>query len=140
MDSPQLHEEGSINKSLLSVLSSIQENLVSSNSMLRDLVNRKRKSSETALISKRAKLDSEESSHLTHASEKAQNATSQEVNDNASEEETDPALEEAHAKTPDDDAISLFSGEDSQNELELEDESRIRRSAMMTCCLRLQPH
>lgn len=122
VDSPQLHEEGSINKSLLSVLSSMQENLVSSNSMLRDLVNRKRKSSETVPISKRAKLDSEDSSHLTHASEKAQNTTSQEVNDNASEEETDPASEEAHAKTPDDDAISLFSGEDSQNELQLEDE------------------
>ena len=38
MDSPQLHEEGSINKSPLSVLRLMQENLVSSNSMLRDLV------------------------------------------------------------------------------------------------------
>lgn len=66
MDSPQLHEDGSINKSLLSVLSAMQENLVSSNSMLRDLVKRKRKSSETAPTSKRAKLDSEESSHSTH--------------------------------------------------------------------------
>ena len=63
VDSPQLHEEGSINKSLLSVLSSMQENLVSSNSMLCDLVNRKRKSSETVPTSKRAKLDSKESSH-----------------------------------------------------------------------------
>ena len=122
VDSPQLHGEGSINKSFLSVLNAMQENLVSSNFMLRDLVKRKRKSSETAPTSKRAKLDSEESSHSTHASEKAQNTSSQEVDDDASEEETDPASEEANAKTPDDDAISLFSGEDSQNELHLEDD------------------
>ena len=51
MDSPQLHEEGSINKSPLSVLSLMQENLVSSNSMVRDLVNRNSKSNETAPIS-----------------------------------------------------------------------------------------
>ena len=46
MDSPQVHEEGSLNKSLLSVLSAMQENLASSSSMLRDLVEGKRKSSE----------------------------------------------------------------------------------------------
>ena len=117
-DSAQLHEEGSLNKSLLSVLSAMQENLVSSNSLLRDLVESKRKSSEMAPASKRAKLGSGESSNATNASEKALN-TSDEVIIEVSDKETDPASEEAinNAKVPDDDRLSLLSGEGSLDEL-----------------------
>jgi len=121
-DSAQLHEEGSLNKSLLSVLRAMQENLVSSNSMLRDLVESKRKSSEMAPASKRAKLGSGESSNATNASEKALN-TSDEVIIEVSDKETDPASEEAinNAKVPDDDRLSLLSGEGSLDELEDEE-------------------
>ena len=41
MDPANLEEEGNISKSLLSVLSAMQENLTSSNSMLRNLVEKK---------------------------------------------------------------------------------------------------
>ena len=124
-DAAPLNEEGSsLNKSLLSVLSAMQENLASSNIMLRDLVaEKKRKSSETAPTnSKRAKLDSEESRHSTSASEKAKTSTSQEVNDNASEEAAAPASEEALSLTSDDDVVSLFGDEAGQNELLLDNE------------------
>ena len=52
MDPANLEEEGNIATSLLSVLSAMQESLTSSNSMLRDLVEKKRKSTETDSISK----------------------------------------------------------------------------------------
>ena len=47
MDPANLEAEGNISKSLLSVLTAMQENLTSSNSMLRYLVEKKRKSTET---------------------------------------------------------------------------------------------
>ena len=52
MNPVNLEEEGNISKSLLSVLNAMQENLTSSNSMLRGLVERKRKSTEPDSISK----------------------------------------------------------------------------------------
>ena len=55
MNPANLEEEGNISKSLLSVLNAMQENLTSSNSMLRDLV--ERKSTEPDSISKGAKRD-----------------------------------------------------------------------------------
>ena len=42
MNPVNLEEEGNISKSLLSALNAMQENLTSSNSTLRDLVERKR--------------------------------------------------------------------------------------------------
>ena len=47
LGSANLEKEGNISKSLLSVLNAMQENLTSSNSMLRYLVEKKRKSTET---------------------------------------------------------------------------------------------
>ena len=66
-----LEKEGNISKSLLSALNAMQENLTSSNSMLRDLVERKRKSTEPDSISKRAKRDESSSCRSANASEKA---------------------------------------------------------------------
>ena len=60
-DSANLEEEGKVSKSLLSVLSAMQENLTSSNSMLHGPVAKKRKSTETDSISKRAKHDASKS-------------------------------------------------------------------------------
>ena len=82
-----LEEEGNISKSLLSVLNAMQENLTSSNSMLRDLVERKR-----------AKRDESRSCRSVNASEKALTSTSKEVIDSASEEASDSASEGAHMK------------------------------------------
>ena len=59
MDPANLEEEGNISSSFLSVLSAMQENLTSSNSMLRHLVEKKRKSTETE--TKRAKRDASKS-------------------------------------------------------------------------------
>ena len=84
-------EEGNISKSLLSVLNAMQENLTSSNSMLRDLVERKRKSTEPDSISKRAKRDESRSRRSVNASRKALTSTSKEVIDSASEEASDSA-------------------------------------------------
>ena len=120
-DPANLEEEGNISKSLLSVLSAMQENLISSNSMLCDLVEKKRKSTETDSISKRAKRDASKPSLPVNASEKAPTFTSKEVTDSASEEASDSASEEANAKTPDDDTLSLF-GNDSQHDFCSEDE------------------
>ena len=102
-DPANLEEEGNVSKSLLSVLSAMQENLTSSNSMLRDVVEKKRKSTETDSISKRAKRDASKSRSSVEASEKALPSTSKEVRDSASEESSDSASEEANTKTPDDD-------------------------------------
>ena len=90
-DPANLEEEGNISKGLLSVLSAMQENLTSSNSMLRDLVKKKHKSTETDSISKRAKLDASKSRRPVNASEKALTSTSKEVIDSASEEASDSA-------------------------------------------------
>ena len=122
MDSLQVHEEGSINKSLLSVLSAMQENFVSSNSMLHDLVEKVSRVKQHQLPNELTRFRRIEPFDPPPPpppppSEKAQNTTSQEVNDNLSEKETDPASEEANVKTPYEDAISLFRGEYSQNEL-----------------------
>ena len=98
MDPANLEEEGNIATSLLSVLSAMQESLTSSNSMLRDLVEKKRKSTETDSIYKRAKRDASKSRRSVNASEKALTPNSKEVIDTASEEASDFASEEA--KTP----------------------------------------
>ena len=103
MNPVNLEEEGNISKSLLSVLNAMQENLTSSNSMLRDLVERKHKSTEPDSISKRAKRDESRSYRSVNASEKALTSTSKEVIDSASEEESDSASEEANTKTPNED-------------------------------------
>ena len=81
VDPANLEEEGNISKSLLSVLNAMQENLTSSNSMLRDLVEKKRKSAETDSISKIAKRDRDESKsrRSVDTSEKALVSTSKEV-------------------------------------------------------------
>lgn len=55
-DPANLEEKCNVSKSLLSVQSAMQENLTSSNSMLRDLVEKKRKSTETDSISKEQSL------------------------------------------------------------------------------------
>ena len=94
-DSLQLHEEGSINKSLLSVLSAMQENFVSSNSMLHDLVEKVSRVKQHQLPNELTRFRRiEPFDPPPPPSEKAQNTTSQEVNDNLSEKETDPASEE----------------------------------------------
>ena len=116
-----LEEEGNISKSLLSVLNAMQENLTSSNSMLRDLVERKRKSTEPDSISKRAKRDESRSCRSVNASEKALTSTSKEVIVSASEEASDSASEEANMKTPDEDTLSLL-GDDSHHDFCSEDE------------------
>ena len=123
MDSANLEEEGNISKSLLSVLNAMQEDLTSSNSMLRSLVEKKHmfKSTETDSIYKRAKRDESKSRRSVNASEKALTSTSKEVIDSASEEASDSASEEANMKTPDDDTLSLL-GNDSQHDFCSEDE------------------
>ena len=117
-DSAKLEEDDNICKSLLSVLSAMQENLTSSNSMLRDLVEKKRKSTETDSICKR---DASTSRRSVNASEKAHMTTSNEVTESASDEANDSASEEAKTKTPDDDMLSLL-GDDSQHDFCSEDE------------------
>ena len=97
-DPANLDEESNISTSLLSVISAMQENITSSNSMCRDLVEKKRKSTETDSISKRAKRDASKSRRSVNASEKALTPTSKEVIDTTSEEASDFASEEA--KTP----------------------------------------
>ena len=114
-DPANLVDRGNVSKSLLSVLTAMQENFTSSNSMLRDLVEKKRKSTETDSISKRAKRVASKSSRSANASEKALTSTSKEVIDSASEEASDSASEEANTKTPDDDTLSLL-GDDSQHD------------------------
>ena len=123
LGSANLEKEGNISKSLLSVLNAMQENLTSSNSMLRSLVEKKHmfKSTETDSISKRAKRDESKSRRSVNASEKALTSTSKEVIDSASEEASDSASEEANMKTPDDDTLSLL-GNDSQHDFCSEDE------------------
>ena len=120
-DPANLEEEGNISKGLLSVLSAMQENLTSSNSMLRDLVKKKRKSTETDSISKRAKLDASKSRRSVNASEKALTSTSKEVIDSTSEEASDSASEEPNTKTPDADTLSLL-GDDSPHDFCSDDE------------------
>ena len=121
MNPVNLEEEGNISKSLLSVLNAMQENLTSSDSMLRDLVERKRKSTERDSISKRAKRDESRSRRSVNASEKALTSTSKEVIDSASEEASNSASEEANTKTPDEDMLSLL-GDDSHHDFCSEDE------------------
>ena len=99
----------------------MQENLTSSNSMLCDLVEKKRKSTETDSISKRAKRDASKSSRSVNASEKALTSTSKEVIHNASEEASDSTSEEANTKPPDDDKLNLL-GDDSQHDFCSEDD------------------
>ena len=89
--------------------------------MLRDLVEKKRNSTETDSISKRAKRDASKSPRSVHASEKAPPSTSEEVIDTASEEASDSASEEAKTKAPDDDTLSLL-GDDGQYDCCSEDE------------------
>ena len=120
-DSANLKEDDNISKSLLSVLSAMQENLTSSNSMLRDLVEKKGKLTETDSIRKRAKRDASTSRRSVNASEKAHMTTSNEVTESASDEANDSASEEAKTKTPDDDMLSLL-GDDSQHHFCSEDE------------------
>ena len=120
MNPANLEEEGNISKSLLSVLNALQENLAS-NSMLRDLVERKRKSTEPDSISKRAKCDESKSRRSVNASEKALTSTSKEVIDSASEEASDSASEEENTKTPDEGMLSLL-GDDSHHDFCSEDE------------------
>ena len=120
MNPAKLEEEGNISKSLLSVLNAMQENLTSSNSMLRDLVERKRKSTKPDSISKRAKRDESRPCRSVNASEKALASTSKEVIDSASEEASDSASEEANTKTPDEDTLSLL-GDDSHHDFCSED-------------------
>ena len=111
-------------KSLLSVLSAMQENMTTSNNMLRELVHeRKRKivhSRESACSSKTRKLDSNRSISAV-ASEKANTSTSHEVHDSASDEANDSASEKANDNIPDEDVLSLF-GDDSLNEVDDETE------------------
>ena len=121
MNSVNLEEEGNISKSLLSVLNALKENLTSSNSMLRDLVERKRKSTETDSVSKRAKRDESRSCRSVNVSEKALTSTSKEVIDSASEEASDSASEEANTKTPNEDTLSLL-GDDSHHDFCSENE------------------
>ena len=120
-DPAYLVDRGNVSKSLLSVLTAMRENLTSSNSMLRDLVEKKRKSTETDSISKRGKCDASKSSRSANASEKALTSISKEVIDSASEEASDSVSEEANTKTPDDDTLSLL-GDDSQHDFCSEDE------------------
>ena len=121
MNPVNLEEEGNISKSLLSVLNAMQENLTSSNSMLRDLVERKHKPTEPDSISKRAKRDESRSYRSVNASEKALTSTSKEVIDSASEEESDSASEEANTKTRNEDTLS-FLGDDSNHDFCSENE------------------
>ncbi|KAK2560684.1 hypothetical protein P5673_016446 [Acropora cervicornis] len=120
MNPVNIEEEGNISKSLLSVLKAMQENLTSLNSMLRDLVERKRKSTDPDSISKRAKRDESRSCRSVNASEKALTSASKEVIDSASEEASDSASEEANTKTPDEDTLSLL-GDDSHHDFCSED-------------------
>ena len=120
MNPVKLEEEGNISKSLLSVLNVMQENLTSSNSMLRDLVERNRKSTKPDSISKRAKRDESRSCRSVNASEKALASTSKEVIDSTSEEASDSASEEANTKTPDEDTLSLL-GDDNHHDFCSED-------------------
>ena len=124
MDPVNLEEEGNIATSLLSVLSAMQESLTSSNSMLRDLVEKKRKSTETDSIYKRAKRDASKSRRSVNASEKALTSSSKEVIDTASEKASDFASDEARTKAPDDDTLSLLA----------------TTANMMTYCPKLLPH
>ena len=107
-DPTNLEKEGNVSKTLLLVLNAMQENLTSSNSMLRGPVEKKRRSTETDSISKRANHDASKSGRSTNTSEKAVTSTSKEVTDSASEEASDSASEEANTKTPDDDTLSLL--------------------------------
>ena len=77
------------------------------------LVEKKRKSTETDSISKRAKRDASKSRRSVNASEKALASTSKEVIDSASEEASNSASDEAKTKAPDDDMLSLL-GDDGQ--------------------------
>ena len=120
MDPVNLEEEGNIPTILLSVLSARQENLTSSNAMFQDLVEKKRNSTETDSISKRAKRDARKSRCSVNASEKALTSTSK-VIDTASEEASDSASEKTNMKAPDDDTLSLL-GDDNQHDLCSEDE------------------
>ena len=113
MNPVNLEEEGNISKSLLLVLNAMQENLTSSNSILRNIVQRKLKSTKPDSIYKRAKCDESRSCLSVNASEKALVSTSKEVIDNASEE--------ANTKTPDGDTLSLL-GDDSHHDFCSEDE------------------
>ena len=109
-------------KSLLSVLSALQENMTTSNNMLR-VHERKRKivhSRESACSSKTRKFDSNRSISAV-ASEKANTSTSHEVHDSASDEANDSASEKANDNIPDEDVLSLF-GDDSLNEVDDETE------------------
>ena len=124
MDPANLDEETNISTSLLSVISAMQENITSSNSMCRDLVEKKRKSTETDSISKRAKRDASKSRRSVNASEKALTSSSKEVIDTASEKASDFASDEARTKAPDDDTLSLLA----------------TTANMMTYCPKLLPH
>ena len=124
MDPANLDEETNISTSLLSVISAMQENITSSNSTCRDLVEKKRKSTETDSISKRAKRDASKSRRSVNASEKALTSSSKEVIDTASEKASDSASDEARTKAPDDDTLSLLA----------------TTANMMTYCPKLLPH
>ena len=130
----------------------MQENLTSSNDMLRELLRDKRRpdsNSETGVIcSKRSKRDSNESGFPEKASEKAKSrasgkvkekasekaktGTSQEVENDASDEANNSAglAEAAVAQiVTDDDTISLFGYESSNSN---EDEDEMNNDALLT--------
>ena len=136
--------EVSASKSLISVLTAMQENLTSSNDMLRELLWDKRRTDSNSEIetfrSKRSKRDSNESSPSEKASEKAEErasekaktGTSQEVQNEASDEANNSAGSEQAAIAQiaaDDDAISLFGYESSNSN---EDEDEINNDALLT--------
>lgn len=109
-------EESEIDKSttkaILSVLNTMQESMNSSNSLLRELLQKKCKSTsspQTDSAAKRKKIDPNESSQAVKStSEKAKPTTSHEVHYSGSDEAHDSASDEVNVKTQDDDALSLF--------------------------------
>ena len=125
----------STSETMLSVLSTIQESMNSSNLLLRELLQQKRKSESsehTELAAKPKKLDSDESQQaVKNASQKAKVSTSHEVHDSASDEAQDLTSEEANTKPQDDDAISLF-GDDSLINVPSDPEDELNNDELLT--------
>ncbi|KAK3745382.1 hypothetical protein QZH41_001420 [Actinostola sp. cb2023] len=122
-------EELSTSKSIMVLLKSMQENILSSNNLLRDLVHGEKRrpletEHETTTNSKRRKLDARASEKAkTNTSEEVDTYTSEEVDQNASDKANNSASEkEKYNRKDNEDVLSLF-GEDSESEKSSDDEN-----------------
>ena len=120
---------------MLSILNALLASVTSSNSLLHELVQQKRKStsSETAdSPAKRKERDSDESGRaIAIALEKAKTIPSKEVHDSALDEALDSASDEAYPKLQGDDTLSLFSDYSLVDE-QVEPEDELNNDELLT--------